>query len=431
LRIYPVSLGCPKNQSVLEERLTLLINMGHEVVLDPSIADVAVVNTCAFVEPATIESISTVVSLRQDYPHLKIFFTGCVPQRYGKQMVKEELEEIDFIADPDNIEDWLTVFDSFPRGDILDKDNFNDMPFTLTFPYAYVYISKGCSSACSYCTIPSFKGPHVSIPIDEIVRKVTALEEAGYKEVVLVSQDVAAYGIDVGGFMLPNLLEELHRHTREILFRLLYLNPKYFRKKIIEEISHFERLVPYFDIPVQHIHSDILKMMNRGYTYENIVEILDTLYQYWTQPAVRTTLMIGFPGETDVHFQFLKDRIVKLPFDWIGVFKFLPEVGTPAYNMEQVPDKVKEERYNEIIKVVADYVEKRAYRWVGKVTQAIITEVISYDSDNVVSVGYPIFCAPEIDKVVHVINGDISDIGNVINVLIEDYNNDIYVARVR
>ncbi len=431
MKIYPVSLGCPKNQSVLEERLNMLCDMGHDVVSDPSIADIAIVNTCTFIAPATIESIETTISLKEQYPHLKIVFTGCVVQRYGRENIATEIPEADIIIDPDNLDEWTKVFSQFPRGDVLDTEEYPHIPFTLTFPYAYVYIAKGCSSACSYCTIPSFKGPQRDIDVDVIVNKVKRLEEAGYKEVVLVAQDVAAYGIETGQKKLPALLKALHDNTKNILFRLLYLNPKYFRDDLMRKISMFERLIPYFDIPVQHLHTDVLKLMNRGYGYPEIENLLNAVYRYWREPAIRTTLMVGFPGETDEHFEFMKEKIVKLPFDWIGVFQFIPEEGTPAYDMVQVPDDVKQRRYDELIDVVSSYVDKRALRWVGKQSRAIVTEVISHDTEEVIDVGYPIFCAPEIDKVIEIRNGDIGDIGQIVNVYIEDYRDDVYVAEVR
>jgi ribosomal protein S12 methylthiotransferase len=431
VKIYPVSLGCPKNQSVLEERLDMLRGMGHEVVSDPAIADVAIVNTCTFIAPATVESVETTVSLKEQYPHLKVVFTGCVVQRYGKEAIHKEIPEVDIILDPDNLEEWNDIFWQFPRGEELDADEYPRIPFTLTFPYAYVYIAKGCSSSCSYCTIPSFKGPQRSIDIDVIVNKVKKLENAGYKEVVLVAQDVAAYGIETGKKKLPELLKALHDNTKEVLFRLLYLNPKYFRNDLMKQISVFDRLVPYFDIPVQHLHTDVLKLMNRGYGYHEIESILDSVYQYWKDPAIRTTLMVGFPGETEEHFYFMKERITTLPFDWIGVFQFVPEEGTTAYDMPQISDDIKQRRHDELVDVVSKYVDKRAMRWVGKNSQAIVTEVISRDSGEVLDIGYPMFCAPEIDKIIEITNGDVGDIGQVVDVYIEDYRDDVYVARIR
>ncbi len=430
MKIYPVSLGCPKNQSVLEERLEILKKLGHSVVSDPSVAEVALVNTCTFIAPATVESVETTVSLKKEFPHLKIVFTGCVVQRYGKENIARELPEVDVILDPDDIEEWKKVFQTLPRGDVLDKDEYPDMPFTLTFPYAYVYISHGCSSACSYCTIPSFKGRQRSIPIDVIVNKVKRLEDAGYKEAILVAQDVAAYGLDKGEFLLSHLLAEIHKNTKSILIRLLYLNPKYFRDHLIKSISSFERLVPYFDIPVQHLHSDVLRQMNRGYGYEDIIKILENVYSYWNGPAIRTTLMVGFPGETDKHFQFMKEKITTLPFDWIGVFQFIPEEGTPAASMDQISDTVKERRYRELLDVVVPYVDERARRWVGKEVRAIVTEVITLASGDVEDLGYPLFCAPEIDKLIRIKNGDVADIGQVVNVRIIDYKGDIYEGEI-
>ena len=430
MKIYPISLGCPKNQSVLEERLEMLRGLGHSIVTDPSVADVALINTCTFIAPATVESVETTVFLKREFPHLKIVFTGCVVQRYGKDSIERELPEVDVILDPDNLEEWKEVFQEFPRGDTLDKDEYPDIPFTLTFPYAYVYISHGCSSSCSYCTIPSFKGRQRSIPIDVIVNKIKRLENAGYKEAILVAQDVAAYGLDKGKFLLPHLLSEIHKNTKSILIRLLYLNPKYFRDKLMRSIASFERLVPYFDIPVQHLHSDVLRLMNRGYGYGDIVKILEGVYKYWQDPAIRTTLMVGFPGEEEEHFQFMKDKITTLPFDWIGVFQFVPEDGTPAASMEQVPDDVKERRYREILDVVIPYVDKRARRWVGKDVKAVVTEVITLSTGEVEDTGYPIFCAPEIDKIIRIKNGDVGDIGQIVDVRITDYKGDIYEGEI-
>lgn len=430
MKIYPVSLGCPKNQSVLEERLDMLRKLGYSVVSDPSIADIALINTCTFIAPATVESVETTVSLKKEFPHLKIVFTGCVVQRYGKENIERELPEVDVILDPDDIGEWEEVFQNFPRGDTLDKDEYPNMPFTLTFPYAYVYISHGCSSSCSYCTIPSFKGEQRSLPVDIIVKKIQRLEDAGYREAILVAQDVAAYGLDKGKFLLPHLLSEIHKNTNSIFIRLLYLNPKYFRERLMKDIAAFERLVPYFDIPVQHLHSNVLRLMNRGYGYEDIVQILESVYKYWSEPAIRTTLMVGFPGETEEYFQFMKEKITTLPFDWIGVFQFIPEDGTYAASMDQIPGDVKERRYRELLDVVIPYVDKRARRWVGKDVKAVVTEVITRASGEVEDTGYPLFCAPEIDKIIRVKNGDVGDIGQVIDVRITDYKEDVYEGEI-
>ncbi len=429
MKIYPVSLGCPKNQSILEERLELIRNYGHEIVSDPSIADVALINSCTFIAPATIESVETTISLKNSYPHLSIVFTGCVVQRYGKENVREELPEVDVVLDPEDLEKWKEFFSTKVSGDEIDRREYPHIPFTLTFPYAYVHVAHGCSSACTYCTIPSFKGQQRSLPIRSIVDKVKRLEEAGYREVILVAQDVAAYGLD-SGTSLPELLRYLHNSTKEILFRLLYLNPKYFRPYLIKQVSAFERVVPYFDVPVQHLHTEVLKLMNRGYGYKEIIEMVDSIYKYWKDPAIRTTLMVGFPGETEEYFNFMKKEIINIPFDWIGVFEFIPEEGTVAYNMEQLNPQIKHQRYEELLSVVSNYVEKRAMRWIGKRSKAIVTEIVSYDNGITFDVGYPVFCAPEIDKLVQIKNGDISDIGKLVDIVIEDYKDDVYVARI-
>jgi len=425
--IYPISLGCPKNHALLELLLASIKASDPEVqvVLDPSDAEFILINSCGFIAPAVSETIETVLQLRREYPDKKIILTGCVPQRYGVSKVRAELSEVDFVLDIRDLSGWQKALGlrRIPR--------FTNRPYALTFPYAYVNIGEGCSLRCSYCTIPLFKGDYVSRPVEEVLEHVLFLEKQGYAEAILVSQDCASYGID-GAFevTLKDLLRRLYRETERIMFRVLYLNPRFMRIDWLEDMASLDRFIPYFDIPVQHLSDRVLASMKRGYTFSDIVSLVDAIRKvYGERAAIRTTLMVGFPTESDDDFKLMLERTQELSLDWIGVFRFYPEDGTVAATMPQLPEDEIEHRYKIASEFVRDLVEQRATRWIGKRTKMVVTNVLQ-DGTYVLDYGYPLFCAPEIDKVAIVEHGDFSDIGEVVDIEITEYSNDVFRGRV-
>ncbi len=427
VRLYPVSLGCPKNHALLELLLSSIraSNPSVQVVLDPGDADFIVINSCGFIAPAVLETVETAIQLRTSYPDKKIILTGCVPQRFGVDEVKVDLPEVDFVLDVWDIEGWRRVLG------LQRKLHFTDHPYPLTFPYAYVNIGEGCSLRCSYCTIPLFKGDYVSRPLEAILEHVLSLEDKGYVEAILVSQDCASYGVDWSfDLTLLDLLNRLHDATEDILFRVLYLNPRFLKPVWLQKMAELERFIPYFDIPVQHLSDRVLQSMRRGYTFDHIVRLVDSIREvYGDRAAIRTTLMVGFPTETDKDFEKMLDRVQSLSFDWIGVFRFYPEDGTLAAGMPQLPEEEIERRYKVAREFVRNIVEKRARRWVGKRAKMVVTNVLE-DGHRVADYGYPLFCAPEIDKVAIVENGDLSDMGGVVKIEITDYADDVFRGRI-
>ena len=427
VRLYPVSLGCPKNHALLELLLSSIkaSNSDIHIVLDPDDADFFVINSCGFIAPAVLETVETAIQLRNSYPDKKIILTGCVPQRFGVNEVKSELPEVDFVLDIWDTAGWKRILG-------LQHDLYiAKRPYPLTFPYAYVNIGEGCSLRCSYCTIPLFKGDYVSRPLEDILEHVRSLEDNGYVEAILVSQDCASYGVDLSfDLTLPDLLSKLHDATEDILFRVLYLNPRFLRPEWLRRMSKLERFIPYFDIPLQHLSDRVLQAMRRGYTFEHVVRIVDSIREvYGDRATIRTTLMVGFPTETDRDLEEMLDRVQSLSFDWIGVFRFYPEDGTPAANMPQLPEKEISHRYEIVQEFVRDIVEERAKRWIGKRVKMVVTNVLE-NGHRVADYGYPLFCAPEIDKVAIAENGDFSDMGGVVEIEITDYGEDVFRGRV-
>ncbi len=364
--IYPVSLGCAKNKSDFEKLLYILKERGIEPVLLPEEADLIWINTCAFIRPAVQEAIDHILELGSiKKRNQKLVVSGCLPARYGEKKLEELLPEVDFFLGIEPFKHFLDDSRRYPVERILTENPF----------YAYVKIAEGCSHRCSYCTIPFIRGTYRSLPQKLIIEEVTYLLSLGVKEIILVAQDTAFYGKDLKDQKtnLLGLLKEISKIEESFRIRLLYLNPQVFTISFVEEVLSIDKVVPYFDIPLQHVSSKILKKMRRFYQVEKILETMEYLRKHSQISGVRTTIMVGFPGEEDKEFEELRDFVRMVEFDYLGVFIFYPEEGTEAERFpERVPYKEKLRRKREILKIQREITRERLKKREGQNFEVLV-----------------------------------------------------------
>jgi len=383
LKIFPVSLGCPKNRVDFEKTLALLKNEGYEVTLDPSLADVLWVNTCAFIKPAVQESIDTILEL-SDFKKdgAKLVVSGCLTARYGKEKLKELLPEVDEFL---GIEPYKEIKRFEPKERV-----FTESPF-----YAYLKISEGCAHRCSYCTIPKIRGPFRSKPLPQLVEEATYLLKLGVKELILVGQDTTLYRRDLGERDgLLKLLYSLSDLPFEFRIRVLYLHPQHVDENLLLSMLSIPKVLPYFELPIQHAHPKILKAMNRAYSPEKILKLISSVRQANPRATFRSTVIVGFPGEGDEEFSFLLEFLKEAEFDYLGAFPFYPEEGTRAEKLKpRVPAKERMRRRKEVLMLQQAITKKRLEARVGTLDEVLILEE---ESPNKLK-GLASFQAPEID----------------------------------
>ncbi len=363
-KIYPVSLGCPKNRSDLEKLLFVLRQRGYEFCLNPADADIFWINTCAFIKPSVEESIEHILELASiKGPKQKLIVSGCLPARYAVEELKELLPEVDEFY---GIEPFTYFTEEEPTEKVLSESPF----------YSYLKISEGCNHRCSYCTIPNIRGPFRSKPKELLLKEVQNLLKLGVKELILVGQDISSYGRDWGEKEgLIKLLEEISGLPFEFRIRLLYLHPAHLDSSFIEKLFSIPKVVPYFDIPIQHAHPEILRKMRRPYTPEKILKIIETIRGIEPLSSIRTTIITGFPGEGEKEFEFLLEFLKEAKFDYLGVFPFYSEEGTPAEKFkEKVTSKEKLRRKREILKLQREITKERLRLRVGKEEEVLILE---------------------------------------------------------
>jgi ribosomal protein S12 methylthiotransferase len=354
MRVHLTTLGCPKNQVDSELMLGMLATAGFPIAERPEDAECLIVNTCAFIDRAREESVNTILELarlKEAGRCRSLIVTGCLPQRYGREILAE-MPEVDGILGTSALErivdlvrqaasrhDWAT---SAPPGYLYDATTPRVLGTGL--PYAYVKIAEGCDMGCTFCAIPQFRGKHRSRPAPDIVAEVQALARRGLKEAVLVSQDTLAWGRDrPGAGEIGDLLLALSA-TDMPWIRPMYLHPAHVNDRLVDKLAR-ARIVPYLDMPIQHADDGILRAMRRAVTARRMAAIIRSLRAAIPGLTLRTTVLVGFPGETDAAFQGLLDFIEEIRFERLGVFTYSPEEGTPAMTMaDQVPRELAEER---------------------------------------------------------------------------------------
>jgi ribosomal protein S12 methylthiotransferase len=381
-----VSLGCPKNLVDSERMLGLLASQGYAPVSDPRGADLVVVNTCGFIESSRRESkavVQEMIDLKDRGEVGGVLVAGCLAERMGPQLI-EEIPRIDAALGVFAREEIVQVADRFMNGAVEQRTLFrpaavkalDDGARLRVTPrhYAYLKISEGCNRTCTFCAIPKMRGKHVTKPIEQVVAEARELASDGVRELILVSQDATFYGKDFyGEVRLAELLRQLDRIDGLGWIRLLYAYPEHITDELVDTLASAKRIVPYLDMPLQHISSPVLKRMQRRVNRETTISLLEKLRRGWPNVALRTTFIVGFPGETEEQFEELVDFVRDFKFDRAGVFTYSIEEGTPAVKLDRhLPEEVKEERRNRLMEVQQENAFAIAESQVGKRMTVIV-----------------------------------------------------------
>ncbi len=412
-KYYIESLGCPKNLVDSEIFAWLTEKNGYEFTENPMEAELIIVNTCGFISDAKEEAIETIFemnALKTIGKCKKLIATGCLIGRYFEDL-KSSLPEVDHLVD-------LKDFKSFAK--ILGDNNPQLERKILTPPhYAFLRISDGCDNRCTYCAIPGIRGGHVSRPIEELVKESEKIAKQGVKELIVTAQDVTLYGQDIyGEKKLPALLIELEKIEGLKWIRLLYMHPAHVTEELIDMIAGSKKVLPYFDIPLQHASDKMLKSMNRKISSQAQVNVLTMIRNKIPHAAIRTTFISGFPGEKQKDHLELLELIRKVKFERLGVFVYSPEEGTPASDFpNKVTINTAQKRQDEIMATQQAISEEIMVTYVGQELEAIIDamsegEGILYDART-------IYDAPDIDGNLFIVSGSAS-VGDIVKVRIID-----------
>ncbi|MBE6691771.1 MAG: 30S ribosomal protein S12 methylthiotransferase RimO [Ruminococcaceae bacterium] len=360
IKVGFVSLGCPKNLINTEVMLSKLVDHGMKIVAEDIDADVVVINTCAFIESAKNEAIDNILDiawLKKNRSLKGIVVTGCLPQRYKEEFLKE-LPEVNCILGTGSIDDICEAVEvAYKGGTFSSFKDVNEAPLggerVITTPdyFAYVQIAEGCDNRCTYCVIPDIRGKFRSRNMSDIVEEVENLASMGIKEICLVAQDTTRYGEDIyGTYALDSLISELSTIEGIEWIRVLYCYPDRITDGLIAEFKNNDKLLKYIDMPIQHINDDILKNMNRRDTTESIKNVIAKLRSEVPEIVIRSTVIVGFPGETEKQFNELRKFVKETKFERLGVFEYSREEGTPAYDMpKQVSKSTKQKRCEAIM----------------------------------------------------------------------------------
>lgn len=424
--VYYTTLGCSKNDVDTASMRTILENKNYNTVFNPEAADVIVVNTCGFIEDAKKESIEEIFNMAEytKGENKKLVVSGCLAQRYADELM-EEIPDIDCILGTGqiaHIDSYIENLNSNVRQKSIDDINseyVEGLYKTNVTPVEYVKISEGCNNFCSYCIIPALRGKNRSRSIENILDEVKYLVAQGTKEIVLIAQNTTDYGIDLyGEYSLPKLLKELEMIENLKWVRLLYLYPDNFTDELIEVFKTSKKILKYADIPLQHVNDGVLKGMNRRTSKADIEHLISKLRKEIPEMIIRTTFIVGFPGETDSDFEELCTFVKDMKLDKVGVFEFSREENTKAYSMEnQVDAKTKSVRKRRLMEIQEEVSARKISEKIKKNFECIIEEI---NEETIVARSY--MDAPEIDGVVYV-NGDYLDVykvGDFIDVLITD-----------
>ncbi len=390
-----ISLGCDKNRVDSEKMLSNLLEKypGSEITDDPADADIAVINTCSFIGDAKEESINTIIEMgtyKQSARLKKIIVAGCLVERYRDQ-IRKELPEVDEVM---GISDYVDKLD-VQLARVENSDNYT----------SYLKIAEGCDKYCTYCIIPSLRGHYRSVPMEHLVAEATQLAEHGTKELILVAQETTLYGVDIyHKRALPELLDRLAEIDGIEWIRILYCYPEEITDELIKTIRNNKKVLHYLDIPIQHASDHILENMHRRTRQAELKERIGALRKAIPDIALRTTLITGFPGETEDDFEILKDFVTEMRFDRLGVFPYSREEGTPAADMRpQIPQRTKLKRQDEIMRLQQGIAFEKAREQIGRDLRVIIE---GYDPENNMYITRSYMDSPDIDSVVYVSAGD-------------------------
>ncbi|WP_304205506.1 30S ribosomal protein S12 methylthiotransferase RimO [Peptostreptococcus russellii] len=427
LKIALESLGCSKNLVDAEIILGMLNKDGHQLVGDCQDADVVIVNTCGFIEDAKQESIDSIVR----YAELKnegiikyLLVSGCLAQRYTEELL-ESIPEIDAIVGTGSYDKITEVVDNLPedKEKVIRMDDINfsfdeTLPrYVSTPPYlAYLKIGEGCDNNCTYCIIPKLRGKYRSRDIEELIKEAKTLKENGVKELVVIAQDTTVYGRDLYGKpALAELLERLAKLEFDWI-RVLYSYPEGISEEIVDVVAKYDNICSYFDIPMQHASNRILKLMNRKTSREELKSKVEMIRSKISDAVIRTTFIVGFPGETDEDFEELMEFVEEMQLDRMGAFKYSREEGTPADLLpNHVDEDTKKERLERLMMLQQGISEERNQENLGKTLKVLIEDRV----DETLFIGRSQKDAEDIDSVVYVETSEDLQIGEMVDVTVE------------
>lgn len=411
MKVLFISLGCDKNLVDSEVMLGLLAEKGYQMTDDETEAEVIVINTCCFIHDAKEESIQTILEMaeyKKEGMLKALIVTGCLAQRY-QQEILDEIPEVDEVLGTTSYPEIVDAIENALKGRAeVRMTDIDALPLVDTARqvttgghFAYLKIAEGCDKHCTYCIIPKIRGNYRSVPMERLIKEAEGLAEKGVKELILVAQETTLYGKDLyGEKSLHRLLKELCRISGIRWIRILYCYPEEIDDNLIQVMKEEPKICHYVDLPIQHANTDILKRMGRRTSKEQLEEIIGKLRKEIPDIAIRTTLITGFPGETEEQHQELVDFVDEMEFDRLGVFTYSPEEDTPAAEMEgQIPEEVKEDRQAEIMELQQEIAFEQAEDMVGKEVLVMIEGKVA---DENAYVGRTYKDAPNVDGLIFV-----------------------------
>ncbi|HZK10233.1 MAG TPA: 30S ribosomal protein S12 methylthiotransferase RimO [Clostridia bacterium] len=415
MKFYIHELGCAKNTDDVNHMKSLLVDYGHLPLESPEEAETIIIHTCGFIEEAVSQSIEAILDLAdfKEFNCNQLIVSGCLAQRYQESLLKE-LPEVDLFLGTSyshRIQEFINK-----KGAYFDSLDFNLSTFkhlSANSSYAYVKIAEGCDNFCSYCIIPSLRGPMRSKSIDQIVIEAENLASQGIKEIILIAQDLSRYGEDRGKRQLLELLASLNAIEGIYWIRLQYVYPDLLDEAFFHKLAELSKVVPYLDMPIQHASDSVLRKMNRHTSQEDLRKIITMARQIIPNIVLRTTVMVGFPGESEEDFELLLDFVKEISFDKLGAFKYSDEEDAASYLLpNKISDQIKEERYQRLMNLQKDISEKKLDLCVGKTMDVLVDEI--YEDSWI---GRTKGDSPDVDGIVYVKGKDVS-LGDILKVKI-------------
>lgn len=425
-KIGLVSLGCPKNLVDSELMLGALKGCGYEIVANSEEAQIIIVNTCGFIESAKQESINTIIEMAtfKEQNCELLIVTGCLAQRY-RQMILDEIPEVDAVLGTGSYSEIASVINKAYEGSHpalygeLEGTGYLEGERVLSTGkgYAYLKIAEGCDNCCTYCIIPSLRGHFRSRKLEDILQEAKKLVASGVKELILIAQDTTRYGLDIyGKKQLVELIQSISKLDGIEWIRLLYCYPEEIDEPLINELVNNDKLCKYLDIPIQHASDSVLKRMARRGTSMDVSKLLDELRRKIPGLVLRTTLIVGFPGETEDDFKMLGDFVKKYRFDRLGVFMYSKEEDTPAAQMEhQIPAKIKKSRHGKLMRLQRQISDEINSDRLGKHYMVLVEGVAE---DGIFYFGRSYAEAPDIDGLIYFTSSEPLEINQMVNVKI-------------
>ena len=414
-----ISLGCSKNLVDTEIAIGIFKNKKYNIVNNPKEADIIVINTCGFIESAKEEAINTILEMAEYKKHKckYLIAMGCLVERYKNELEKS-LPEVDLFIKFSDYNEFEHEIDKLIKNETCEEekdfnrlDNYLDKVITTGTKTAYLRIAEGCSNRCTYCAIPYIRGPLVSRKIEDIIEEAKSLASQGYEEIIVIAQDTTKYGIDLyGKTRLAELLNEISKIDGIRWIRFLYAYPETITDELIQLVKENKKICKYFDIPLQHISNSVLKRMNRKSNSKSIHELIEKIKKEIPEAILRTSLIVGFPGETQKDFEELYDFVKETKFDRLGVFMYSKEDGTPAEKLpNQIHGNTKKSRYNKIMNLQQQISRQNLEKRIGNTYETLVE---NKTFDNKYWIGRTKMDIPEMDGVIYIKNDNKQDLIN-------------------